>query len=282
VVNLLRESPPRFAARARPRYYRRRRSRPYLDIRLPYMNKNLILCLAGVAVGFLVGFIAANAISQQTPSDRASKPAQAASRGGASDIDESSGGQLPPGHPDVGGASGGGSAASTCAPAQAAMEQADSNPSDFAAQAEAGKVFYKLNDYDKAELYLARALDLNPTDFGALKAMGDTKYDRGDYAAAATFYERALAINPKDPDVRTDYGNTFALRQPPDLDRAVAEYQKAVNANPDHEMGWYFLATASVEKKDKATARKALARLEAINPQNSSLPSLRESVNALP
>lgn len=248
------------------------------------MNKNIILCIAGIAVGSLVGWFAADTISKETPSGRQTRPAQSAPRAASSGgVDAEAGGQLPPGHPDIGGASdGAGSPAATSAAAQAAMERADSNPANFAAQAEAGQTFYRLQDFDKAELYLARALDLNPTAFDALSAMGNVKYDRGDYAAAATFYERALAVQPKDPNVRADYGRTFELRQPPDLDRAIAEYQKAVAADPNHVAGWEFLAAAAVEKKDKATARKALARLEELNPQNSSLPSLRESVNALP
>ena len=246
------------------------------------MNRNLILCIPRALVGSLVGWFAADTISKEAPAVRQARPAQATARPAPSGCAEPPGGQLPVGHPDIGGAPGGGSAASTSAAAQAAMERADSSPSDFSAQAEAGRVFYRLNDFDKAELYLARALDLKPTDFDALSLMGNSKYDRGDYAAAATFYERALAVRPKDPNVRTDYGRTFALRRPPDLDRAIAEYQKAVAADPEHEAGWRFLAEAAAEKKDKATARKALARLEQLNPQNTSLPSLRESVGALP
>src|SRR5215210_6575110 len=181
------------------------------------MNKNIILCIAGIAVGSLVGWFAADSISKESPSNRPARPSQMASRADGSQTGAAADGQLPPGHPEIGAETAGGSAASTSATAQAAMERADRAPTDFAAQREAGQTFYQLKDYDKAELYLTRALDLSPTDFDALTAMGNTRYDRGDYAGAATFYERALAVKPKDANVRADYGRTFALRQPPDL-----------------------------------------------------------------
>ena len=157
-----------------------------------------------------------------------------------------------------------------------------SQPRDFAAQFKAAETFYRLRDYRKAEQYGARAAELKPGDFKAHVLVGNSRYDRKDFNGAAAAYERALAINAADPDVRTDYGNTFFLRQPPDLDRAVAEYRKSLAVNPRHEQSWLNLASASVQKKDKQTALEALARLEAVNPRNPSLPALRQSAESLP
>jgi tetratricopeptide (TPR) repeat protein len=195
------------------------------------------------------------------------------------------GGQLPPDHPEIGPAAGG-TAASAPAPvspeAQAAADAADKSPRDFAAQFKAAETFYRLRDYRKAEQYGARAAELRPRDFKTHVLLGNSRYDRKDFTGAAEAYERALSINADDPDVRTDYGNTFFLRQPPDLDRAIAEYRKSLAASPRHEQSWMNLASASVQKKDKQTALEALARLEAVNPNNPSLPTLRQSAESLP
>lgn len=255
------------------------------------MFKNLIFCGTGILLGFLLGFLIANAVSRQAAapqqSARASQTpraseAPAAQPGTAGPLPPNTGGQLPPNHPDIGTPAGEASAASTSAEAQAAMDEADRKPKSYAAQMRAAETFYDLKDYEKAELYLARALAIHPKDPQALVLMGNSKYDRKDFAGAADFYERALAVRPNDPDVRTDYGNTFFLREPPDFDRAIAEYRKSIAVDPRHEKSWLNLASASIRKRDKATALEAVARLEAVSPQNASIPSLRQGAEALP
>ena len=86
--------------------------------------------------------------------------------------------------------------------------------------------------YDKARLYLGRALALKPDDPDALTGMAHTLYDTGDFVAAAGYYEKVLAQKPDDADLRADLGSTYAQRNPPDLDRALAEYRKALSLDP--------------------------------------------------
>ena len=244
------------------------------------MSKNLLFSAIGVALGFVIGFIIANAVSRPSTVPAAG---QVTSAGAAGPLDPSlQNGPLPPDHPDVGGAGAApGAAAANSAEAQAAMEKADRGPRDFDAQVAAARVFYRLDDFDKAALYLDRALALKPKDYEALVAMGNTKYDGGDFEAAATFYERALAIRPDVPDVRADYGNTYFRRTPPDYGRAITEYRKAVAVDPRHETAWKNIAAAALNLKDRAQAAEAVGRLAAINPQSPELESLRRSLEAL-
>src|SRR5947209_20284460 len=128
------------------------------------MSKHVLFCALGIVVGFFVGFFVVNSVT---------KPGALSSSAGASSAagplkPEQMDGQLPPGHPAVGGAGGDGakaSPASTSAEAQAAMDKADRAPKDFDAQLAAGRVFYELHDYDKAALYAGRALALKGNDF---------------------------------------------------------------------------------------------------------------------
>ena len=244
------------------------------------MKKNLILCLAGIAVGFLVGFYAANVISQPEAQPKSRRPATAADGGGQLGPVEP-GGQLPPNHPDISGMTEGGAPVSTSAEAQAAMEAADREPEDFEAQLEAGELFYKMKDFENAELYLTRALKLKPDNFKALELMGNTRYDYKDFSGAAQFYERALRINANEQAVRTDYGNTFLFREPPDFDRAIEEYRKSLAVGEGHPNTWFFLATAQVRKKDKAAALESISRLESFIPQHPGLPALRQEAEAI-
>ena len=247
------------------------------------MSKNITFCVLGAVLGFAIGFFIANSVSRPAPFAAATASADEPSDGSAPPLDPNqTDGTLPPNHPDIGQTGGQGTAASTSAQAQAAMDKADRAPSDFDAQMAAAATFYQFQDYAKSALYLERALKLKPKDFDALTAMGNAKYDSGDFPSAATFYERALAVNPDDPDVRTDYGNTFFRRTPPDYDRAIAEYRKATAASPRHENSWKNIAAAALRKGDKQTAQEAVDKLAAINPQNPALAAFRDNIARLP
>lgn len=259
-------------------------------------SRNLLFCLAGLVLGFAVGFALANQIvpaggraAVETNAPAESQPAAAAAPGTAGPIDPSqAGGALPPGHPDISNVASDGSpadpngAAATNVDAQRAMEAADAKAGDFKLQLAAAETFYRLRAYDKAALYLDRAIKLRPRDAAALALAGHAKYDAGDFASAASFYERALAVEPNNADVRADLGNTYSKRQPPDLRRAVEEYRKAVRVNPRHEIALQNMASVAVQLGDKAAAREAVEQLASANPANPTLAALRSAAEALP
>lgn len=259
-------------------------------------SRNLLFCLAGLVLGFSVGFVLANQIvpvggratADTAVSPESQAPASAAP-GSAGPIDPTqAGGPLPPGHPDINNLASDGSpadpngVAATNADAQKAMEAADAKQGDFKLQMQAAETFYRLKAYDKAALYLDRALKLRPRDPAALALAGNAKYDAGDYSAAASFYERALAVEPNNADVRADLGNTYSQRRPPDLRRAVEEYRRAVRINPRHEVALQNMASVAVQLGDKAAAREAVEQLAGVNPSNPTLAALRSAVEAIP
>lgn len=241
------------------------------------MTKNILYTLAGVALGFYLGFFVANIGGR--PHITAGTLSAANGSSSARPLDPGQGGQLPPGHPNINDNTAGSMDASSSAQAQAAMDEADRNPKDFTAQIRAAAIFFQLGSMDKAELYLNRSLALKPDDPDALTGMGQTKYEKGDYTAAATYFEKVLAKNPNDADLHADLGNTYAKRQPPDLARAIAEYRKALEIDPKNEQALEKLADASLQKGDKATARDSVDKLAAVNPSNPALASLRSKLN---
>ncbi|HEX8146688.1 MAG TPA: tetratricopeptide repeat protein [Pyrinomonadaceae bacterium] len=244
------------------------------------MSKNLLLCALGIILGFVVGFLITNAITKPSAQVAQARPAASGVGGAARPLGpEQASGELPPGHPEVPGG-GAGTAASTSAEAQGAMDRADRAPDDFKAQLDAARVFYGLHDYDKAALYADRALKLKGSDFDALVVMGNAKYDAEDYAAAQTFYERALSVKPDSPDVRTDLGNTYFNRG--DYERAVAEYRKSVAIDPGHVNSWRNIAAASLQKGDKAAATEAVEQLSRLAPQSPDAEAFRRKLAELP
>jgi tetratricopeptide (TPR) repeat protein len=248
------------------------------------MSKNVLICAAGIVIGFVLGFFITNAVTTPSaPSSSASaRTASSDSQAGPLSPEQVSG-DLPPGHPNVGGGddkdAGAGSAASTSPEAQAAMDKADRAPKEFQAQLDAAQVFYKLHDLDKAALYGNRALALKPNDFDALTLAGNAKYDAQDFASAAGLYERALAVRPDSPDVRTDLGNTYFNRK--DYDRAVAEYRKSIAIDPNHLNSWKNIAAAALQKRDKALLSEAVERLSQIAPQSEETESYRQQLSQM-
>jgi tetratricopeptide (TPR) repeat protein len=242
------------------------------------MSKNILYSVAGIVLGFYLGFFVANFGGRPRPG---SSVMNTAPNGSTRPLDQTtSGGQLPPGHPNLDDSNTNGSPAASSAQAQAAMDEADRNPQDFGAQIRAAAIFFQLGSYDKATLYLSRSLALKPDDPDALTGMGQTKYEMGDIVGAATFFEKVLAQHPDDADLRTDLGNTYAKRTPPDYARAIIEYRKALEVDPKNEQALEKLADAALRKEDKAAARDAIDKLAAVNPSNPALSSLRSSLSA--
>ncbi len=236
-------------------------------------------------LGFVLGFFLANKMSvAPRPQVATAGPAEGTD-GVAPPLDPAqTTGELPPGHPNVGGANGAntGSAAATSADAQQAMAAADDRPKDFDLQMNAAATFYKAGDFDKALVYLQRAVELKPKDVDALTALGNTKYDKGDFTGATEYYQRVLAIQPQNTDVQTDLGNSYFRRTPPDYARAIVEYRKTLAIDPKHEKALQNIAAAALQIQDRETARTAIDQLAAANPTNPTIAPLRESLNALP
>ena len=253
------------------------------------MTKNILFTAVGILLGFMLGFFVANSFNKAfAPHGNAMETTLRSIPAPPLDPAQANG-QLPSNHPNIGGdaALSGASVDNTtnapnvavnAAQAQAATDQADREPRSFDAQMFAASVFYQAGAFDKAALYLNRALLIDPTNADALTAMGSAKYEVGDYQSAASFYERSLAQKPNDVDARTELGNTYFQSAPPDFDRAIAEYRKALQVDPKHEKTLQNLAAAALRKGDKATARDAIEKLASINPSNPFVARMRATL----
>ncbi|NNF00476.1 MAG: tetratricopeptide repeat protein, partial [Pyrinomonadaceae bacterium] len=157
---------------------------------------------------------------------------------------------------------------SMLADVQATLDKAKDEPDNFQAQIKAGEMYSKIRRFDKALEYYEKAQKLKPNDFSANSILGNAYFDLKQYKKAETAYARALEIKPNDVAVRTDFGLTFYLREPGDYDRAVSEYRKALDIDPNHELTLQNLIVALNDMGEKEEAAKAIDRLRAVNPKN--------------
>lgn len=235
------------------------------------MNKeNILFGVIGLLLGFIVGFMFANHANQQD--SRARTPAASTSN-------------LPPDHPPLpSNAVADQSGASTGAgmPAvQAAIQKAKNEPDNFEAQKQAGEMYYQIQRFDEAVDFWLRANKLKPDDYETIVKLANTYYDLGKYELAEQWYTSALTKNPKDVNVRTDMASTFVERTPPDYDRAIKEYRRSLEIDPNHEQSLRNLTMALIRTGKAKEAQETLNKLTQVNPSNPDIPLLKSRLDTL-
>jgi len=75
--------------------------------------------------------------------------------------------------------------------------------------------------------------------------------------------------------VRTSLGLTYFYDNPPDAQRAIREFRRALQVEPHGEMPLQSIAAALIEAGDFDEAGKRLNDLEQVNPRNPELANLR-------
>jgi tetratricopeptide (TPR) repeat protein len=233
---------------------------------------NILFAVIGVLLGFIIGFMFANNANQQ-----AAKPLPASAAAAQ--------GNLPPDHPQIPSnavADRPGSQQPAAMPAvQAAIEKARSEPDNFEAQKQAGDMFYQIQRWDEAIDFWLKANKLKPDDYETIVSLGNVYFEASKYELAEQWYTSALTKNPNDVGVRTDLGTTFMARTPPDFDRAIKEYRRSLEINPNHEQSLHNIVIAYTKKGQAKEAQEMIARLEKVNPNNPDLPRMRTQLQDL-
>jgi tetratricopeptide (TPR) repeat protein len=230
-------------------------------------KENILFSIIGVLLGFILGFLFTNYVNRTGYGTVATVTQPASS--------------LPSEHPPVN-ESAAGNKPQGVMPAEIreTLDRAQKNPENFDAQMEAAQLYYKISRFDKALEYLVRANKIKPENVEAIVALGNVNFEKQNYEEAARWYTAALQKNPSDVNVRTDLGLTFMFRNPPDLDRAIAEFNQSLEKNPTHEQTLQNLTVALTRKGNFDRAQSTLSRLEKVNPNNSALTKLKSDLTA--
>lgn len=173
------------------------------------------------------------------------------------------------------------------------ISEADNNPNNFEFQKNLGIGLYRYASFKKdADLMreisgiLERAHDLKPKDYEVLVALGNLNFDIGYFKSenekfekAREYYLKVLEEKPNDAGVRTEFGLTFFLTNPPDIDRAISEFEKSLQENPKLQRTLQVLIEAYLKKNRVDDAEKLLKKLEEINPENETLQVLKNKIS---
>jgi len=227
------------------------------------MNKeNTLFSLVGLGFGLFLGFAFVVWANERTTVSRGTPAAEAAASGdadGESSITVAEREQLD-------------------SEMEQAAQRARENPNDFNAQMQAGSVHYAAEQYPDALEFFLRANQLQPDNIEAVVALGNVNYDAGKYETAEKWYTAALLKKPDDVNLRTDLGLTYLLRAPADPARAITEFRRSLERDPNHVPTLQNLVVALTRKGEKQEAKATLTKLEQIAPDNPTLPKLRAEI----
>jgi tetratricopeptide (TPR) repeat protein len=239
------------------------------------MADNVLYSIIGLLLGCIVGFVCANSVNQRGFEKRSTaSPAPLASTDS----------KLPPNHPPLPSnavADQGGDPQAMQADVQAKIKLARDEPNNFAAQKEAAEMFYQINRYDEAIDFLTRANQLKPDDYEVVVNLGNANFESERFELAEKWYTAALAKKPDDINVRTDLGLTFLFRKPSDIDRAIKEFRRSLEKDPNHEQSLQNLTVALTQKGDAKEAQATLDKLERSYPNNRALTKLHDDLDKL-
>lgn len=175
---------------------------------------------------------------------------------------------------------------------QKRIGEADQNPTNTQFQKSLGLALYRYGSMKQdtkllgdVERILKRAYDQNPSDREVSVTLGNLYFDIGYFnkdnanlQKAREFYEKLLARTPNDVEIRTDNALTYFLQNPPDNDRAIAEFEKSLKDNPKHEKTLQFLIQALLKQGKTQEAESYLAKLKEVNPNTPDLAEIQKQI----
>jgi tetratricopeptide (TPR) repeat protein len=239
-------------------------------------DKYFWITLVGIAVSFAGGFLLANTLNRNEITALQAQVEQAKKNPAAAGSTQAPGAQ-----PEL-----------TDAEIRQKIAEADNAPDNIAFQRDLGSALYRYggmkqdpNLITESVRLLKRVIEKNPTDYEAIVATGNALFDiaamRKDaagYAAAREFYSKALELRPNDAGVRADYGSTYFLGTPVEIEKAKTELEKALAADSANERALQFLTQVYVKIGNKADAEKTFAILKTANPNNPMIPTLTNQI----
>lgn len=109
------------------------------------------------------------------------------------------------------------------------LEQAlTSDTKNLGILVELGNTYFDVGQYGKAIDRYSAALDIDPNNTNVRVDMGISYYYLGMVSQAIAEYRKALDVDPQKPQAHLNLGIALADDTPPNVDEAVAEWQKAI------------------------------------------------------
>lgn len=126
---------------------------------------------------------------------------------------------------------------------------------------------------------LSRILALNPLEPDAILSLADISFNQQIFSKAAELYQRFLALRPNDLEVRTRYGSALMFQG--EFDRSIEQQNQVLKTDPKNFQATAYLAIATGQKGDIASARKIAERAIAVAPNEEAKTKLQAFIASL-
>jgi tetratricopeptide (TPR) repeat protein len=231
------------------------------------MNKKaLIISIIAVLISFIAGFFVANAFNRKEIADLQAEV------GRWKNVQKNSP------EPDT-------ETALSEDEIRAKIAEADQNPENIEFQKNLALALYRYSTFRQDSTWLTdilrllnRAYEKNPKDYNLITTLANiyfdisqSKNDADSLKKSRDFYQKALDIKPNDVDVRSDLGLTYLLADPPENEKSVAEFNKALKINPRHEKTLQNMIEALLAAGKTKEAEPFISKLKEVNPNNEAL-----------
>ena len=107
------------------------------------------------------------------------------------------------------------------------------NPNNLDCMLELANLYYDLGQYPQAQTAFEAAVKLDPHNVGALVKLAGSYIRQNKFPEAVTTLEEALRLQPNSPELHLLLGLSLSRLDPPQTDRAVAEWRQVIELDPD-------------------------------------------------
>ncbi len=127
-----------------------------------------------------------------------------------------------------------------------------------------GTTYQEMEELDKAEEYLLKAIALKPDSAEAHNNLGIVYSRDGRFEEAFAYLNKALALDPEYAAAYRNLGNTYRRAERPE--EATEAYQKALSLRPDYAMAYAGLGNLAHDAEDYGEAVRLYEKALAIDP----------------
>lgn len=159
-----------------------------------------------------------------------------------------------------------------------ALKKAEREPENFTAQFQAAEQSFKTENFEKAIEFLQRARSIEPDNPNVLHNLGAANLSLDRFVEAEKWFRLSLDIE-ENADTRSKLGLSYVLRKNPESEKAIPQFEAALQSDPNHLEALFNLGIAYHDKKQKQKARNILSRLESSYPGNELTTKLREIID---
>jgi cytochrome c-type biogenesis protein CcmH/NrfG len=106
------------------------------------------------------------------------------------------------------------------------------NPNNLQCMLDLANLYYDLGQYPQAQTAFEAAVKLDPHNVGAIVKLAGSYIRQTKFDEAVTTLEQAVELQPNSPELRLLLGLSLSRLDPPQTDRAVAEWRQVISLDP--------------------------------------------------